>query len=276
MSSAIHQALNGIAPDMAEDINAKREAAIAAKKEERRQRREAIAADKRSRSARRVEEQKAKELEDAAQAEHTKQLEVRRNELLARREANREREGESICGYWRDDIVGLRAHFEECAAMHQTGEVVEGIAFYDHLKDMRTGAVNEIVHCFSPSAFERLARDESTFTFAALLELVCLPSVLPEDLERMLAWLEPQPPPPPKQSLGEEAQTSIETLFALYDQVKTGKGLTLDELTRGLAKSGVDPEALRTNFREFDADGNGVLDSAEFAAMMVAKDGYRS
>ena len=78
----------------------------------------------------------------------------------------------------------------------------------------------------------------------------------------------PTPPPPePEPEMSAEAKKMIKDIFKLYDKDKSGS-LSLAELKKALANTGLDPEEIESYFKDYDTDGNKEISQAEFHELM--------
>ena len=91
----------------------------------------------------------------------------------------------------------------------------------------------------------------------------------PAEIETMLSWVapEPEPEPEPKPELSSEAKQAIKSIFKLYDKDKSGT-LTMQELKKALANTGVDQDEIKAYFDEYDKDQSNSIDINEFYQLM--------
>jgi len=121
----------------------------------------------------------------------------------------------------------------------------------------------------SEQVFHEMDSDgDGDVTFAELLKLM-FRHARPDEINTMLSWVapEPEPEPEPKPELSAEAQKAIKDIFKLYDKDKSGK-LSLNELKKALAKTGIDPDEIKTYFTDYDGNGDGEIDKEEFFKLM--------
>ena len=258
-------------------LDAKREAAMAAKEEARRQRNASIAVDKNAKSEARKQADTQARAEAEAQAEQTRKLMARREQNHARRAAVRGHP-DAIAGYCKADIVALKAAFDDfdraVFGLDELTGLVDLESFIQSLRMQHEDLEREdvsILERFGETAFAELhfvswgGDATQDITFDWLLPRLCQ-AARPAQIERMMAWLGVEQEAAPKLSLDAEMQSSITAIF----QMLRGGGLTLSRLSEALASTGIEAEDLKSAFQEFDQDGNGALDANELAKMMAS------
>ena len=264
------------ARNMNSTLDAKREAAMAAKEEARRQRNASIAVDKNAKSEARKQADTQARAEAEAQAEQTRKLMARREQNHARRAAVRGHP-DAIAGYCKADIVALKAAFDDfdraVFGLDELTGLVDLESFIQFLRMQHEDLEREdvsILERFGETAFAELhfvswgGDATQDITFDWLLPRLCQ-AARPAQIERMMAWLGVEQEAAPKLSLDAEMQSSITAIF----QMLRG-GLTLSRLSEALASTGIEAEDLKSAFQEFDQDGNGALDANELAKMMAS------
>jgi len=262
------------------DVQAKREAAIAAKEEERRKKNAEVKASKEAKAGERSKEKEAADKAAAEEAAKKEEINKKREENIAKKQGGKAKNSSK---YSKKDVFELKAVFDEYDKDRSGRISVDEFASFLKAKKAasapRPGEKSTLAQRKAQEGVSILDLSEGIFTemdvdgdgevtFAELLKLM-FKFARPEEIETMLSWVapEPEPEPEPKAELSKQAKDAINSIFKLYDKDKSGS-LSLNELKKALEKTGIDPDEIKSYFKDYDTDGNQEIDKKEFMALM--------
>ena len=299
---------------MPSDVDAKREAAIAKKEAERKAKNDAIAAEKKAKADERNAEKAAKDKEASDEAAKKEELQKKRDEKIAEKEAARGGKKKQSSKYSKKEILELKAVFDEydhdksgqisvdefSKALRKKKEASAPRAGEKSTREQRQAAEGVSIADLSETVFHAMDADNSgEVTFEEMLKLT-YKYATPAEIDIMLGWVRPPTPPPPEPEpeMSAEAKKMIKDIFKLcaltpsrflfiahmapmltprhtqydflphrYDKDKSGS-LSLQELKKALANTGLDPEEIEGYFKDYDTDGNKEISQGEFHELM--------
>jgi len=275
------------------DVQAKREAAIAKKDEERKAKNAEIMAKKKEAAAKREDDKKGAAEAEETEKQKKEELEAKRNANIngkadARASKNDDRAKakaarEAKSKYSKKDVFELKKVFDQYdkdgSGKVTLDEFGQAIKSHQQKNAPRPGEKSTLEQRQAQKGLSILDLSESVFhemdtdgdgdvTFAELLKLM-FKFARPDELETMMSWVapEPEPEPEPKPELSKEAVQQIKSIFKLYDKDKSGR-LTVKELKTALEKTGLDVDEIKQYIKDYDADGNNEIDIGEFTKLM--------
>lgn len=274
------------------DVQAKRDAKLAEKEEERKAKNEAIKKEKAAKSASRQTEKSAKEKAEESRLQQQADTAAKREAKIAEKEEERKRRAEDNAGkkkdagqskYSKKDVMELKKVFDEYdkdrSGKVSLDEFTKKLHERKQKAMVRPGEASSLeqrkaqegisISDLSEGAFREMDKDgDGEVEFVELLRLM-FRYATDKEVATMMDWVtpEPEPEPEPKAELSKEARNQISSIFKLYDKDKSGT-LTISELRKALEKTGIDPDEIKAYFKEYDQDGNQEIDKTEFMALM--------